>query len=142
MILKLEKLIEEIKKVYDKNSQTQFQFYLVDPLSGLALLYQMKRKMAKSINIYEQVFRIVSNIKDVDSYLKGDANRKGNEEPVNFSHLSIQVAAQLVHANLQLDNFTMAAKWAKLLIMFEGFNGVDVEAARKKHSLFFTGLSI
>lgn len=147
-IPKLERLIKDLKKVYEKAGQSRFQFALTEPLSGLALLYQMKGRIHKSVQIYEQVFRILSNIKDIDSYMMSSEkmqrkapkdDQTGDDDPVYFSYLLFAVV-HLVKGYRQLGNLKSASKWESLLIMFEGFEGLDEDAARKKHNEIIAGI--
>ena len=143
VIPKLEKLIENMKKIYERNNQSRFLFELIGPMSGLALLYQMKGKIKESVQIYEQIFQNFSNIKDIDSYLRGSGKKSKNgdeesgnclKEQVHFSNGIFHVVEHLVRGYREIGNFKVSAKWAALLIMFEGFQGFDEKAARQKHS--------
>ena len=136
----LKKHVAEIKKVYAKHGQNKFMFHLIDPLCVLALLYKMQKRIKESLDTYEKAFVYYSNITNVDAYLNND--ERLNDEPMYYSPTLQLVVEQLVLGYRDLGELHKAEKWARLVILYESFGGLDSVAARKKHCELFRGLHV
>lgn len=132
--------VAEIKKVYAKHGQSKFMFHLIDPLCVLALLYKMQKRIKESMDTYEKAFVYYSNITNVDAYVNND--ERLNDEPMYYSPTLQLVVEQLVLGYRDLGELHQAEKWARLVILYESFGGLDPVAARKKHFELFQGLHV
>ena len=124
LIVKLEKLIDSMKKIYEKNSQDQFMFKLVSPMSALALLCRFKREIKKSVEIYEFLFRICSNITSVDSWLNGIHE---SNELVHYSPNLLPIIYYLILGYQDMGDLKMAEKWLAVQNKMNEINGNNLK---------------
>lgn len=91
-------------------NQTQFLFYLIAPVSGLALVYEQNGRLKESLNVLEELFVDITNIQDTDAY----ANQTYENDLIYVNNTVILIVDSIVDKYQLLENDHQVQKWMKI----------------------------